>query len=46
MRKYKKIYQKIFRRNLKIIGTRKVCWNALKITRKCLMKFKNIRIKI
>jgi len=27
MRKYKK-YQKIFRRNPKIIGARKGCWNA------------------
>jgi hypothetical protein len=30
MRKYKKIYKKIFERNPKIIGVRKGCWNAEK----------------
>ena len=28
MRKYKKIYQKIFERNPKIIRVRKGCWNT------------------
>jgi hypothetical protein len=44
--KIKKIYKKIhiiyiFRRNPKIIGVRKGCWNTHKIARNWLRRFKN-----
>jgi len=51
MKKYKKIHinnnnNNIFGRNPKIIGVRKECWNAHKMTRNWLRRFKNTRIKI
>jgi len=42
----KNIYQKIFKRNPKIIGARKGCWNAHKMARNWLRRFTNTRIEI
>jgi hypothetical protein len=40
------IYKIIFGRNPKIIGVKKGCWNAHKMARNWLRRFKNTRIEI
>jgi hypothetical protein len=40
------IYKIIFGRNLKIIAVKKGCWNAHKMARNWLRRFKNKRIEI